>query len=137
MSGRSGLAGWQWLFMVEGVMTVGIGVVWLFVLPDRPTQCSPILFPRWKMLNEREIHILATRVVIDDAQKSAGSRVHIGVRDTLHVLANWRLWQHVMITFIGMLPAQALGLYFPSIIQSLGFPKLKANALSVLEPLKS
>lgn len=112
-------------------MTVGIGIIWLFFLPDRPTHCSPILFPKWKMLNEREIHILATRVIIDDAQKSAGSRVHIDVRDTLHVLGNWRLWQHVMISFIGMMPAQALGLYFPSIIQALGFAKLKANALSV------
>ena len=33
LSGHSGLAGWQWLFMLEGVMTVGIGIVWLFFLP--------------------------------------------------------------------------------------------------------
>jgi len=131
MAGRSGLAGWQWLFMVEGVMTVGIGIVWLFLLPDKPTHASPVLLPKWKMLNERQVHTLATRFIIDDAQKSAGSRVHISLRDTLHVLANWRLWQHVMVSLVGMMPAQALGLYFPSIIQSLGFPKLKANALSV------
>ena len=130
LAGRGGIAGWQWLFLVEGVLTVGIGVIWLFFLPDRPT--SPILFPRWKMFNPRQIHILASRVIVYDAQKSASSRVHIGFRDTLHVLGNWRLWQHVMITFIGMMPGQAISLYFPSIIQSLGFTKLKANALSVL-----
>jgi len=54
MAGRSGLAGWQWLFMVEGVMTVGIGIVWLFLLPDKPTYASPVLLPKWKMLNERQ-----------------------------------------------------------------------------------
>ena len=108
LAGRSGLAGWQWLFLIEGLMTIAMGIVWLFLLPETSTKCNPILFPKWKMFNDREIHILATRVVIDEAQKSAGARVHINFRDVLHVFANWRLWQHVMLSFIGMLPGQAL-----------------------------
>jgi hypothetical protein len=108
LAGNGGLAGWQWLFMIEGVMTIGLGVVWLFFLPETPTKCWPLLFPKWKMFNQREIHILATRVIIDDAQKSAGARVHINFKDVLHVFGNWRLWQHVMMSFIGMIPAQAL-----------------------------
>jgi len=109
LSGTSGLAGWQWLFMLEGVMTVGIGIVWLFFLPETPSNCSPLLFPTWKMFNEREIHILATRVIVDDAQKSAGARVHITFRDVVHVFGNWRIWQHVLLSFIGMMPGQAIG----------------------------
>jgi len=111
LSGRSGLAGWQWLFMLEGVMTVGIGIVWLFLLPETPSNCSPLLFPKWKMFNNRQIHILATRVIVDDAQKSAGARVHITFRDVVHVFGNWRIWQHVLLSFIGMMPGQALGTF--------------------------
>jgi ACS family tartrate transporter-like MFS transporter len=38
MGGLLGLAGWQWLFVVEGVPTVLLGLVVLAVLPDRPAQ---------------------------------------------------------------------------------------------------
>jgi ACS family tartrate transporter-like MFS transporter len=38
MGGVIGLASWQWLFIVEGVPTVVLGLVVLFILPDRPTQ---------------------------------------------------------------------------------------------------
>jgi ACS family tartrate transporter-like MFS transporter len=38
MSGVLGMAGWQWLFVVEGVPTVLLGFVVLMVLPDRPAQ---------------------------------------------------------------------------------------------------
>ncbi len=35
-----GLAGWQWLFMVEGLPAVVLGVVALFFLTDRPEQAT-------------------------------------------------------------------------------------------------
>jgi ACS family tartrate transporter-like MFS transporter len=35
-----GLAGWQWVFLVEGVPAVLLGVAVLFVLTDRPRQAS-------------------------------------------------------------------------------------------------
>jgi ACS family tartrate transporter-like MFS transporter len=36
LQGRLGLAGWQWLFLVEGLPAVLLGVVFLFLLPDGP-----------------------------------------------------------------------------------------------------
>jgi len=63
------------------------------------------------MFNDRQIHILAARVIVDDAQKSAGARVHITFRDVVHVFGNWRIWQHVFLSFIGMMPGQALGTF--------------------------
>lgn len=38
MGGVAGLASWQWLFIVEGVPTVLLGLVVLMILPDRPAQ---------------------------------------------------------------------------------------------------
>ncbi len=37
MNGIGGLAGWQWLFLVEGVPSVLLAFVVLKILPDRPT----------------------------------------------------------------------------------------------------
>jgi ACS family tartrate transporter-like MFS transporter len=43
-----GLAGWQWMFLVEGVPAVVMGAAVLFLLPDRPRHAS------WLTLAERE-----------------------------------------------------------------------------------
>ncbi len=36
LSGRLGLAGWQWLFLLEGVPAIGLGIAVLGYLPNRP-----------------------------------------------------------------------------------------------------
>ena len=40
MKGVLGLAGWQWLFLIEGLPAVAIGLVFLLVLPDRPSSAD-------------------------------------------------------------------------------------------------
>jgi len=40
MDGFAGLAGWQWLFIVEGLPAALLGIATLFVLPDRPEDAS-------------------------------------------------------------------------------------------------
>jgi ACS family tartrate transporter-like MFS transporter len=48
MNGRAHLAGWQWLFLVEGLPAVLMGVVCLIWLPDTPRSVS------WLSESERE-----------------------------------------------------------------------------------
>src|SRR3954470_14795954 len=40
MDGTGGLAGWQWLFVLEGVPAIGPGVVVLFYLTERPEDAA-------------------------------------------------------------------------------------------------
>ena len=40
LSGRLGLAGWQWLFLLEGLPAVALGFVVLCYLTDRPEEAS-------------------------------------------------------------------------------------------------
>ena len=44
----AGLAGWQWLFLLEGLPSIVLGVVVLFVLPDGPESAS------WLSVAERD-----------------------------------------------------------------------------------
>jgi len=55
--GLGGLAGWQWLFLLEGIPAVLLGVVVLFYLTDRPDQAS------W--LSEEQRSLLATQLSRD------------------------------------------------------------------------
>ncbi|SPO02601.1 uncharacterized protein DNG_05274 [Cephalotrichum gorgonifer] len=40
LSGRCGLSGWQWFFLVEGVITIAFGISLWFFLPDFPAQAK-------------------------------------------------------------------------------------------------
>jgi MFS transporter, ACS family, tartrate transporter len=40
LNGRMGLRGWQWLFLVEGVPAIALGVLVFFVLPDGPESAA-------------------------------------------------------------------------------------------------
>ncbi|KAF9697963.1 hypothetical protein EKO04_003975 [Ascochyta lentis] len=33
---KHGMHGWQWLFIIEGVVTIGVAIVCIFLLPDEP-----------------------------------------------------------------------------------------------------
>ncbi|HUO68095.1 MAG TPA: MFS transporter, partial [Gammaproteobacteria bacterium] len=65
LDGWHGLQGWQWLFLIEGLPAVFLGVVVLFYLTDEPAQAA------WLRPEEREW--LATTV---RAEQAAAERRH-------------------------------------------------------------
>lgn len=58
MDGSAGLAGWRWLFIIQGAITFAVAVAAAFVLPDDP------LRTRWLSPVERE---LANNRIIADS----------------------------------------------------------------------
>lgn len=63
MEGVGGLAGWRWIFILEGIVTVLLGVIIPFTLPDSPAVA--------KFLTNREKEIIANRL-LQDSGTSAG-----------------------------------------------------------------
>jgi ACS family tartrate transporter-like MFS transporter len=48
LQGTLGLAGWQWLFLIEGLPAVVMGIVIFFLLPEKPAEA------KWLSPNEKE-----------------------------------------------------------------------------------
>ncbi len=44
LNGRGGLAGWRWLFIINCIMTICVGVFGFFFLPDTPNNPNPRAF---------------------------------------------------------------------------------------------
>lgn len=69
MRGVGDKAGWFWLFVLMGAFTVLSGVVLGCCLPDSFKNPRSTFLPNVKIFNERELHILQTRVLLDDPMK--------------------------------------------------------------------
>jgi MFS transporter, ACS family, tartrate transporter len=107
--GLLGLAGWKWLFIVEGLPTVVLaGIVFSF-LPDRPADARWLTPPQRDWLTER---LAAQAQRVEAAQ---------GQRLGWHALTN--IWVVLLgVAYLGMLTAgNVLGSFLPLIIRSMGF----------------
>jgi MFS family permease len=69
MRGVGDKPGWFWLFVLMGGFTVLSGFVFGFCLPDSFRNPHSTFLPKVSWFTERELHILQTRVVLDDPMK--------------------------------------------------------------------
>ncbi|OSX57572.1 hypothetical protein POSPLADRAFT_1185553 [Postia placenta MAD-698-R-SB12] len=44
LNGRFGLAGWRWLFIIDGIITVPIAILGFLIMPDLPSNTPPSMF---------------------------------------------------------------------------------------------
>ncbi|KAF4973355.1 hypothetical protein FSARC_333 [Fusarium sarcochroum] len=126
MRGVAGLAGWQWLFIIEGIFTILVGIAFLLTFPDQVIKPVSILKVRY--FTERESQILYQRVLRDDPSKAQVGQ-HVTMKEIKSALTNWRLLPHIGFTICGLAPASAFGSYAPSLVVSFGFERLQSNAL--------
>ncbi|KAH7123010.1 alternative sulfate transporter [Dactylonectria macrodidyma] len=129
MRGVGGHPGWFWLFVIMGTFTIASGFVLGFCLPDSFKNPRSTFLPGWSRFTERELHILQTRVLLDDPMKGKKKK-RIGRPAFKKAFSNWRLWTHFLITLCNNGPQRAFDTYSPSIVRSFGFGALKSNAMA-------
>jgi D-galactonate transporter len=106
MGGQAGLANWQWLFILEGIPSILIGLLTLVAVADTPGQA------RW--LTEQE-----KRLVLGDLEadrRLAGPRTH-GFGEALR---SPRVWLLTVIYFCLVSANPTFGFWGPTIISGMG-----------------
>ncbi|MBE7199091.1 MAG: MFS transporter [Parafilimonas terrae] len=102
-----GLAGWQWLLILEALPAVILGIVCLFVLTDRPEKAQ------WLTPAEREV-LVATL----EHEKAAIEKKH--PMTLAQALRNWRVLLLAAINFCAIIGSLGVGLWLPQMIKQLG-----------------
>jgi MFS family permease len=105
LQGTMSLSGWKWLFLLEAVPSLVLGVVILLYLDDSIAKA--------KWLTESEKTLLARNVDGDNAHKIA----HISVRS---FIGDRRLWLMAGIYFCVVLGQYGLTFWLPTIIRKAG-----------------
>jgi MFS-type transporter involved in bile tolerance (Atg22 family) len=120
----------QWLFLLDGIFTLLVGVVFVFYMPKSNADTSTLVkMKRFDLYNDRERHIMDHRVLLDDPRKSVRLS-GIGFRRVLTILTDYHIWGHCIINIISLAPKGGLGFYGPLIVKSFGFDSIKASALN-------
>jgi ACS family tartrate transporter-like MFS transporter len=102
LDGAWGLAGWQWMFLLEGLPAAALGVVVLVVLKERPEEVS------WLTPLEREALMEALR-----SEAAGAGRVQaIG-----HTLRHPWTWLLAGVYFVVPVALYAFGFFLPQIIR--------------------
>ncbi|KAL2827792.1 major facilitator superfamily domain-containing protein [Aspergillus cavernicola] len=131
MRGVGGQSGWFWLFALMGSFTVLCGILYGFILLDSFKNPHSTFLPKVSWFTERELHILQTRVLIDDPRKGQ-KKNKIGADAFKRAFTNWRIWVHFLITLSNNGPQRAFDTYAPSIVTSFGFGSLVSNAMAAV-----
>jgi D-galactonate transporter len=117
--GRShGLAGWQWLFILEAMPAIVLGVVILFCLEDR------VVNAHWLSPAERAL-------VVADISEEADVKTH---HTMLSVFASGRVWLLGAIWFGIEMGSYAIGFWQPTIIRQTGVKNAFDIGLLVMLP---
>lgn len=111
LDGVHGIAGWRWLFIVEGTMTVGIGMICACVMPEFPHNS--------RILSQTERDLAVWRIE-SEAGAAEGHENESVLRGFIKALTDPKL---ILLIFCNMF-SQAQGSianYFPTLVGSLGY----------------
>jgi hypothetical protein len=124
----NGLYNWQYLFIIEGILTVLIAMIaWLW-LPDGPGSA-------W-FLDAEEQSFAVARITKDNldyapAQNSSGIlEDQLTKRDIVETAKDWKTWYILVFNICASVPNQTFSVFLPLVVQGLGYSSIEANVVS-------
>lgn len=121
LHGFHGLAGWQWLFIIEAIPAVVLGVVVLFYMTDRPEKA--------KWLADEERAWLVRTMEAERAGKAA-----VAHHSVWRGLADIRVLALALVYFGTSAGLYTLGIWAPQIIKSFGLSNLEVGFMNAVPP---
>lgn len=121
LDGDHGIAGWRWLFIIEGVIAIAFSLCSAFILPNYPHTT--------KWLSEEERAFAAWRLSRDInepdtyTEQTIWDGVKLAVRD-------YRLYVFLLMQHISLV-SQTFQYFFPTIVGTLGYGKIATLWLTV------
>jgi sugar phosphate permease len=116
LNGVAGLRGIQWMFLVEGLLAVVVGVWAYFYLTDRPKDA------KWLPADERQA--LAETVAAEDTAKNEGH----APQKVWATLANWRVWYFALVYFALQIAVYGVTFFLPTQVTAITGQKLGFQA---------
>jgi len=110
-----GLAGWQWMIVLEGIPSLVCGIATLWALPDGPAKA--------KWLSEDEKRIIAARLATEPKGALHGLK---------ELLTDRRIWILMIPDFSVVFPLYALNFFLPQMVHGMGYSVAETGRIVAL-----
>jgi ACS family tartrate transporter-like MFS transporter len=122
LNGLLGLRGWQWLFLVEGIPAIVLGLITFRFLTDRPANAT------WLTPDERD---WLSSAIQQEQTALKNPRSH----NAWHALTDWRVLALSVAYFGTSAGLYTIGFWAPLIIKGLGFSVFRVSLLVAIPNL--
>ena len=119
LDGAMGLKGWQWLFVIEGIPSVLLGIVTWFYLTDRPAKAD------W--LTAEQKAWLSSRLESEIAAKQAAQHLTLG-----QALRSPRVITLSLIYFGFVAALYGMQFWLPQIVKAFGFSNAQTGFVTAV-----
>lgn len=119
LDGWMGMRGWHWLFIIEGIPAVLLGIACLFVLTDRPEQA--------KWLTDEQRTWLIRRMADEASQKTAIGHISL-----------WKLLRHKDIWVLALIYSGAsaagstMSVWAPQLLKTFGLSAMEIGLVNAI-----
>ncbi|KAL6709207.1 hypothetical protein ACN47E_002023 [Coniothyrium glycines] len=132
MRGLNGWSGWQYLFLIEGLLTLVIGVFSFGLMPPGACQTKHWFRGKNGWFNEHEEYILVNRILRDDPSKGdMNNRQAVGLKLLWKATCDWEQWPLYLVGLMAYIPPSPPSTYLSYILRQLGFSTFEANLLTI------
>jgi MFS transporter, ACS family, tartrate transporter len=120
LDGFAGLDGWQWLFLVEGIPAVALGIVTLRFLDERPDDAD------WLEPDEREF-------LTAEVERERELREQLGSHRLGDALGSGRVWLLGLVYFVLLAAGFGLTFFVPDLVQDrTGYTDFEVGVLAAI-----
>ncbi|KAB8205406.1 major facilitator superfamily domain-containing protein [Aspergillus parasiticus] len=115
LQGHRGISAWQWLYIIEGAITMAVGLTVAVLLPDFPDT--------WKLLSPEMKHVANRRLAIDAAEADvdeAGKMSQVkGLKLAFTDIKTYAL----ALAYMAITGASGFQNFFPTLTKTLGYSR--------------
>ena len=131
MRGINGMAGWRWLFALEGTITGTIGIIPYFYMPPSPTQTASRFRGKNGWFSVREEKIIVNRILRDDPSKGdMHNRQAVTPKLLWYALCDWEMLPVYIIGLSFLIPNYPATSYLTLILEE-SFGRFEVNMLTI------
>ena len=121
LDGAHGIAGWRWLYIVEGALSVGIAFLLWIGMPDS--------YENAKFLNEEDKELMRLRAIKHDRYMRLNES--FDKAEVYKAFKDKKLWMSAMVQFLGDILSFGVSTFMPSLVRSFGFDAVYTQLLIV------
>ncbi|CAH0015258.1 unnamed protein product [Clonostachys rhizophaga] len=119
MEGMANLHGWQWIFIIEGLLTFIVAIIAYFAMYDYADTA--------KFLNDDEKREIVRRLEEDRSVLSD----RFDMKFMWQAFTDWKIYVHMLITIGIYTPLYSISVFMPTVVKSLGYTAETAQLMTV------